>query len=33
MDKTKISKKMSYMLRHCADPLYINFNNSSIAKR
>ena len=26
MDKTKISKKMSYMLRHCTDPLYIDFN-------
>ena len=26
MDKTKISKKMSYMLRHCTDPLYIDLN-------
>lgn len=26
MELTKISKKMSYMLRHCTDPLYIDLN-------
>ena len=26
MDLTKVSKKLSYMLRHCTDPLYIELN-------
>lgn len=26
MDKTKISKKLSFMLRHCTAPLYIDLN-------
>ena len=26
MELTKISKKMSYMLRHCTDPFYIDLN-------
>lgn len=26
MELTKISKKMSYMLRHSTDPLYIDLN-------